>query len=188
MANTSINRGLDPEWAQGPTPPTQKYNPFTTSGSLFINSAFIDTLGVPVAAAVGATPATDFITGSIKIIYDVNGFPITNVATATAVGGAEGSNDPDQKYRITMDAATTEAASVGFGVNLGAETGTVGTNAYGSLAYPGTTSKRQITQATLVAIGTARQLTIIGLGSDEFASDPTAANCEFYVRIQRYQA
>lgn len=180
MANNSINRGLDPEWAQGPTPPTQTYNPFTTSGSLFVNTAFKNTLGVPIVAVSGNT---DLLTGSIKIIYDINGFPITNVATATAVGGAEGSNDPNQKYRITLSAASTEANTVGRGANLAAETGTVGVNSYGSLAYPGTTSQRQLDQTTLADLTSQRQLNILALGNDQFASDPTAANCEFYVRI-----
>lgn len=181
MANVSINRGLDPEWAQGPVPICASFGPFTTSGSLFSNSAFEkDGNGIPVASGTGNTSQ---ITGSIKIIYSAKGIPITNVATATAVGGAEGSIDPAQRYRILLSAAATIATAIPASANLAAETGTVGVNSYGALENPGTNSRRLLDQATLVAFGTQRMLNIISLGNDQFASDITAANCELYVRI-----
>lgn len=182
MANNSINRGLDAEWAQGPVPICQRYGPVTTSGSLFVNSAYVkNASGVPVACGVLDTSP---VTGSIKIIYSALGIPITNVATATAIGGAEGSNDPNQRFRILLSAASTYATAIDANANLAAETGTVGSNTSGlSLAANGTCSQRLLDQGTLVAFGTQRMFNIMQLGNDQFASDITAANCELYVRI-----
>lgn len=181
MANVSINRGLDPEWAQGPTPETQRYGPFTTSGSLFCNSAYLNTDGAMVAAG---TSNNSQLTGSTKIIYDVLGIPITNVATATAVGGGEGSISISQRYRILTDAAATTALLDQI-ANLTAETGTVGVNSYGSVAYPGTSSRRLLGVSTAAANNnsTQRMLQVVGLGSDQFASDILSERCELYVKI-----
>lgn len=178
MANNSINRGLDPEWAQGPTPETMRSPAFTTSGSLFANSAVSWTSGAVVA--IGTTN-TDIVTGSVKLIYDANKLPITNVATATAIQGCEFSTSGDQRFRVQLSAASTLSDAMGKLAHLTAETGTVGTSSYGSLVSNGTPSKRQLNQATL---GTAQDpFLVIGVGNDEFAADITAANCVLYVKI-----
>lgn len=182
MANNVIKRGMDPEWRGGTAPDALSFDIIAASGTYdwFIGSAFVKNAGTVDSAG---TSNNSGVTGGVVCIFDANGNPVVNIAKNTSGASIEGTYEPTQRYRLTIDEAAT-AAVLNQLMNLTAEAGTVGTLSFGSIGNPGTLkSTRQLDFSTAVAVGTQRMMKIVGLTPLFTGNDITVTDAEVWAVI-----